>query len=457
MLLADAHYVPSLIWVTPFAVLLLCIAILPIIPATAHWWHHNRNKLLVAVALGLITCVYYGLRGAAYIHDGHAAAPGLGSVLSVLNAAVLHEFVPFLSFLFALYVVAGGISVQGDLRATPTVNTLFMFSGGMMASLVGTTGASMLLIRPMLSTNSERKYTKHTFVFFIFIVSNIGGCLLPIGDPPLFLGFLRGVPFFWTLHLWRAWAVCVAGLLVVYLIWDMMAYKRETPRDLQLDQVMRRPLTVQGWINLAYLMGVVAVTAIVNPNKPLVGTDWTPPMYFREGLQLGLVGLSLLTTPAGVRKANDFNYTAILEVACLFIGIFITMQPALEILHSGGDFAVLQHPMRLFWATGILSSVLDNAPTYLVFFEAAGAMPHEIGHKYIELAGGGAIRNDFLTAISLGAVFMGANTYIGNGPNFMVKSIVESTGVKMPSFFGYMVYSGLILVPFFALATWLFL
>jgi len=457
MILADSSAIPSAIWVGPFAVLLLCIAILPIIPATAHWWHHNRNKLIVAVALGIVTLAYYFMRAQGFGHGDHAAGPGMPAVLSVLNHAVLGEFIPFMSLLFALYVIAGGISIRGDLPAHPAVNTAFLATGGALASIIGTTGASMLLIRPLLMTNAERKHVKHTVIFFIFIVSNIGGCLLPIGDPPLFLGYLRGVPFLWTLHLWKEWAFCLAALLVIYYVWDLRAHKLESFGDLRRDEKQTQPLTVRGWINVVYLLGVVAATGLLDPSKPVPGTDWTPPPFTREGVQTALVFLSLATTPAGVRKLNEFNYGAIVEVACLFIGIFICMQVPIEILNATGDKLGLDTPAKFFWATGGLSSFLDNAPTYVVFFETANAMTHAAGPGITELVSGNFIRQDLLVAISLGAVFMGANTYIGNGPNFMVKSIAEGSGVKMPSFFGYMVYSVAVLVPLFILVTWLFL
>lgn len=457
MILASSSNVPGYGWVSPFAVLLLCIAILPIIPATAHWWHHNRNKLIVAVALALITLGYYFTRPQGFGHGDHHAAPGMPAVLSVLDHAVLGEFVPFISLLFALYVIAGGISIRGDLPAHPLVNTTFLAVGGALASIIGTTGASMLLIRPLLMTNSERKHVRHTVIFFIFIVSNIGGCLLPIGDPPLFLGYLRGVPFLWTLHLWKEWAFCLAILLTVYYMWDLAAYRKETPMDIELDETQRQPLKIRGWVNVALLLGVVAATGLLDPSKPVPGTNWTPAPYTREGVQTALVILSLIVTPSGIRKLNEFNYTPILEVACLFIGIFICMQVPIEILNATGDKLGVDTPTKFFWATGALSSFLDNAPTYVVFFETANSLTHAAGPGIQELLSGHFIRQDLLVAISLGAVFMGANTYIGNGPNFMVKSIAEESGIKMPSFFGYMLYSAAILLPLFGLVTWFFM
>jgi len=455
--LADAVHLPHPVWVAPFAALLLCIAVLPLIKATEHWWHHNRNKLIVALLLAVVTLGYYYTRPFGFGHGAEAAAPGMPTVVQVLHHAVLGEFAPFISLLFSLYVIAGGISVRGDLPAHPATNTGFLLIGGALASLIGTTGASMLLIRALLKTNSERHHVKHTVIFFIFIVSNIGGCLLPIGDPPLFLGYLRGVPFLWTLVLWKEWAFCNAVLLVVYFIWDTIAYRKEAVRDIRRDETQRQPIRIDGKINLLFLAGVVLATGTLDPNKEFFTTGWTPFPYCRELAQLACVALSLLFTPSAVRKFNDFNYGAIAEVACLFIGIFICMQVPIEILNASGDKLGLDTPAKFFWATGGLSSFLDNAPTYVVFFETANAMTHAPGPGITNLLSGHFIRQDLLIAISLGAVFMGASTYIGNGPNFMVKSIAESSGVKMPSFFGYIVYSALILLPLFGLVTWVFL
>ena len=359
--------------------------------------------------------------------------------------------------LFSLYVISGGISITGDLKATPTVNTSFILVGTLIASFIGTTGASMLLIRPLLETNKERKYRVHTVVFFIFLVSNIGGTLLPIGDPPLFLGYLKGVPFTWTLMLWKEWAFMAAILLVVYWIWDRILVAREAPIDLARDETERRPLRLRGAINLLLLVGVVFAVALLDPSKPIPGTDWHAFPFMRELVMLGLAGASLALTPAGVREANRFNYHAIAEVGALFVGIFITMQVPLAVLKANGAELGLETPGQFYWLTGILSSFLDNAPTYLVFFQTAESLTTSGGEGILELSGGEFIREDLLIGISLGAVFMGANTYIGNGPNFMVKSIAEQEGVRMPSFFGYMFYSGLVLVPCFVLVHLLFL
>ncbi len=408
----------------PFAGLLLAIALLPLIPATQHWWHSNLHRLYVSLGCAAATLAYY------------VAARGPGSVPHVLEHAIIAEYVPFMAVLFSLYVISGGISLTGDLRARPSTNTAFLAFGSVIASFVGTTGASMLLIRPLLQTNSERRHVTHTVVFFIFLVSNAGGCLLPIGDPPLFLGYLYGVPFLWTLRLWDAWLLCCAVLLALYYAFDRRAYAREKAADLLHDVVQRQPLRLKGWVNVLLLGAVVACVATV-------------PAPLRELALLGLAGLSLWLTPPGVRAHNRFSYTAILEVAALFIGIFITMQVPVEFLKARGAALGIEEAWQFFWATGLLSSFLDNAPTYVVFFETAKAMPADPQALMVAVHGG-AIDERLLVAVSLGAVFMGANSYIGNGPNFMVKSIAEESGVKMPSFFGYILrYVLPILMPVF--------
>ena len=496
MLLASSgnDQVPSIVWVWPFVAMLLSIALLPLIRRTHHWWESNRNKLIVSLILAAITLLYYQFRGYgvpvheksgeaeasqveqaeasggpdvaepdehAEVAEGQAAPlhrtePGLPTVLMVLKHAVLDEYIPFLTLLFALYVIAGGIVVRGDIRATPLVNTTILGIGALAASFIGTTGASMVLIRLLLKTNAERKHVVHTVVFFIFLVSNIGGTLLPIGDPPLFLGYLRGVPFLWTLGLVKEWAFMVILVLAIYYVWDSWAYKRESPEAIAFDKAHIEPLRVAGLINFVWILGVVLAVATLVPGKDFLGTGFKPFPYMRELVQLAFVGLSLITTGKGLREENRFNYVAILEVAALFIGIFITMQVPLEILHARGAELGLTKPWQFFWATGILSSFLDNAPTYVVFFETARTLPvHDA--QALTLVGGGRIDERLLVGISCGAVFMGANTYIGNGPNFMVKTIAEQAGIKMPSFFGYMLYSGLVLVPIFIVLTFVFL
>ena len=450
---------PPLPTVLPFVLLLGAIAVLPLTPQFSHWWEHNSSKLLVAGLLGLVTLAYYTFfhRHPVDLHfPAHAtvapaaAGPSWSTAVTVLANALLSEYVPFIVLLFALYCITGGVRIEGDLQATPTVNAAFLGIGGLMASFIGTTGAAMLLVRPLLETNKERRLVAHTLVFFIFVVCNCGGCLLPIGDPPLFLGYLQKVPFFWTLSLWKPWLITNGLLLAGYWLWDTFyAQPREQTADIIRDVRAAGPLKISGlWPNALLLAGVIAAVALLDPSKTLPGTTWHPWIYLREAVLLTLVGLSLLLGSREVRRKNGFAYGAILEVAALFVGIFICMQPALALLNTHGASLGVDSPRAFFWATGLLSSVLDNAPTYLVFFTVAGIDPRDglLGLEDARLVG-----------ISLGAVFLGAMTYIGNGPNFMVKAIAEQAGVKMPSFFGYMLYSFGVLLPIFALVSYLFL
>jgi Na+/H+ antiporter NhaD/arsenite permease-like protein len=428
--------------VLPFVLLLGCIAVLPLLPSAHHWWENNVNRLIVAMGCAGLTLLYYLL------------AEGWHAILPVLNHAVPAEYIPFIVLLFSLYVISGGISLTGDLVARPITNTGLLAFGAIIASFVGTTGASMLLIRPLLQSNSRRQHVVHTVVFFIFLVSNVGGCLLPIGDPPLFLGYLRGVAFFWTLNLWMQWAFCCVSLLGIYFVLDSHFYRKEEPSDLWRDEKEKEPLRLSGWINVLWLGGIVVCVATISHESEFLGSGWTPFPFLREAIMLVLVAISLKTTPAGAREANDFNYAAIFEVAVLFIGIFIAMQVPIEVLRVYGPSLGLQAPWHFFWATGSLSSFLDNAPTYVVFFETARSLPIPTGVDVSATI----IEPSLLVGISLGAVFMGSMTYIGNGPNFMVKAIAEQSGVRMPSFFGYMFkYSIPMLIPVFVIVTLIFL
>jgi Na+/H+ antiporter NhaD/arsenite permease-like protein len=388
-------------------------------------------------------------------HFSHASNShqGWDTINAVFSNAILVEFVPFIVLLFSLYTISGGINLRGDLPARPEVNCAFLTMGALLASFIGTTGAAMLLIRPLLSTNAERRYKVHTVVLFIFVVCNCGGLLLPIGDPPLFLGYLRGVPFNWTLRLWPYWLTVNLALLAIYYVWDRIAYTREPIRAIVRDEAEIRPLKLSGKKNVLFILGVVLAVAFVVPGNPFPGTHTETPPFFREMLMLIFVLASLLLTRPEVRFWNRFDYHAIVEVAALFSGIFLCMQVPVEILNSQGSSLGINSAGAFFWATGILSSFLDNAPTYVVFFETAVGMSSGTMGPVIELIRGSVILEEYLVPISLGAVFMGANTYIGNGPNFMVKSIAEQSGVKMPSFFGYMLYSLLILTPLFVVIT----
>ncbi len=408
-------FLPSLIWIVPFASLLLGIALIPL--AAPHFWESNARKLMVSAVLGVPVLVLYA-RSAPDVLP-HTAA----------------DYVSFMTLLGSLFVISGGVQMDGDLEATPLVNTAFLAVGAIVASLIGTTGASMLLIRPLLHTNSERRHVVHTVIFFIFLVSNIGGCLTPLGDPPLFLGYLQGVPFTWTLRLAPVWAFTTAILLAVYFVWDSRAHTKEPLQRLQADRTQRTPLSIRGKENLIWLAGIVIAAAFL-------GSPW------REAVMIALAALSYVRTPASLHKANHFSLDPIIEVAVIFAGIFATMIPALDILRARGAELGVTQPWHFFWASGSLSSFLDNAPTYLTFLALAqgqGFAPDVVG-----------VSHRILTAISLGSVFMGANSYIGNGPNFMVRSIAESRGVRMPSFGGYLVYSGSILIPVFILVTIVF-
>jgi Na+/H+ antiporter NhaD/arsenite permease-like protein len=328
----------------------------------------------------------------------------------------------------------------------------------------------MLLIRPILRTNAERRHVVHTVMFFIFAVCNCGGLLLPIGDPPLFLGYLRGVPFTWTLDLWREFLIVNGALLAIYFVWDTIAHRKESPEDLKRDSTEIQPLRLTGKLNLILLLGVVLCVALLDPTKTVPGTEWKPFPFLREMLMGALAAVSYFSsrfTPKGLRERAKFDFFAINEVACLFIGIFITMQVPLEILNDPATVAALgvDSPMKFFWFTGGLSAFLDNAPTYVVFFQTSLGLPPEMIASFgsileIPIAdqpGEFKRMSDLLLkAISCGAVFMGALTYIGNGPNFLVKAIAEQSGVKMPSFFGYMGYSVAILVPLFVIVGFIF-
>ena len=398
----------------PFVGLLLSIAILPL--AVPRWWEDNKNKALVGLAFSIPIVLVILQNDPAKLSE------------------TLHEYLAFIVLLGSLFVVAGGIVLDGNLRAAPAMNTLFLALGAVLANFIGTTGASMVLIRPFLRANRERRRAAHLPIFFIFLVSNIGGCLTPLGDPPLFLGFLKGVPFFWTLSLWPEWLMMVSLVLAVFYAFDRYWWRRERPADRRKDEASAGPLRLRGRRNLFCLAGIVWAVFLPEP--------------WREATMAAMGLLGYRWTPADYRKKNAFTFLPIAEVAVLFAGIFVTMVPALVLLRlHGGQFGVTQ-PWQFFWLTGALSSFLDNAPTYLTFVSLGQGLG--LGGPVLGLP----VR--LLQAISLGAVFMGANTYIGNGPNFMVKAIAEEAKVKMPSFFGYMAYSGAILPPLFAVVTLIF-
>ncbi|MDR2050588.1 MAG: sodium:proton antiporter [Deltaproteobacteria bacterium] len=435
-------------WIIPFVCMLLSIAVCPL--TVPHFWEHNFGKVAVFWGLAfLVPC---------------ALVYGPATALFEAWHAIILDYVPFIILLLSLFTVAGGVRLTGSLVGTPLVNTGILLIGALLASWMGTTGAAMLLIRPMLRANAHRRYKVHSVVFFIFLVANIGGCLTPLGDPPLFLGFLKGVSFFWTFtHLLPMLLVEAGLLLVVYFILETVLYNREgRPVPPAEETEHTEKLGLEGKVNLLLLLGIVLTVLLsgsVNFGSVEIYHVSIPLQNVMQNvLLLLLAALSLKLTSRESRRRNNFTWAPILEVGKLFFGIFLSMIPALAILRAGEQGALhavislVTHegqpvnPMY-FWLTGSLSSFLDNAPTYLVFFNTAGGDP-------VTLMGPMA---ETLAAISAGAVFMGANTYIGNAPNFMVRSIAENQGVRMPSFFGYMAWSVAILVPSFVLLTFIFI
>jgi Na+/H+ antiporter NhaD/arsenite permease-like protein len=440
--MAHAFDLPT--WtVLPFVGLLLAIAVLPLV--ASHFWEPNRNKGLVAAALALPVAVYL------------VAAHGAAGVHELIEKG--KEYVSFIVLLASLFVVTGGIYVRGSLAGTPLVNTGVLGLGALLASWIGTTGASVLLIRPLLRANATRQRKAHIVVFFIFVVSNCGGLLTPLGDPPLFLGFLKGVPFTWTFRLWPGWLLVNGLLLAVFNVWDQRVLtreERERPGS-QLEALLEHePLGVEGAGNFGFLAAIVAVIYAAGSGLGNGGAPW--PFGVQEGLMLFVTLLAYGTTPGRIRSANAFGFGPIIEVAVLFAGIFVTMAPALLLLNANAKNFGLSEPWQFFWAAGTLSSFLDNAPTYLTFAATAcGLDGITLEGRYLaQYLALGSKAAETLAAISAGAVFMGANTYIGNGPNFMVKAIAEEGGVRMPSFFGYMAYSGGVLIPIFVIATFVF-
>lgn len=437
----------SIVWIIPFVCMLLSIAIGPLV--FPHFWHHHFGKVA-------------GFWGLAFLLPC-AMVYGFSMTFYQLVHVLLLEYIPFIVLLFALFTVAGGVRLKGQLVGTPMVNTGLLALGTILASWMGTTGAAMLLIRPLLRANEHRRYRVHSVVFFIFLVANIGGSLTPLGDPPLFLGFLKGVSFFWTtVHLFHKTVLISLILLGVYFLLDTFLFNKEGKPVPPASVGSMEKLGLDGKVNLLLLVGVVLSVLVSGAWKPdagftIYGVHVELQNAVRDLVLLLIAWASLRLTTKECRELNNFTWGPIAEVAKLFIGIFISMIPAIAILRAGteGALAPIIHMVSVdgqpvnamyFWLTGILSSFLDNAPTYLVFFNTAGGDAVHLMGEWAKT----------LSAISAGAVFMGAVTYIGNAPNFMVRSIAEDQGVPMPSFFGYMAWSVGILFPCFALLTVLF-
>ena len=405
----------DLLHIVPFAAMLIGIALLPIL--IPHLWEHPLAPAVLAGACAGPAIVDAALRG------------GLDEI-----GVGLQEYASFIALISALYVTAGGIHLSGNPRGTPQINILFLAIGALAANLIGTTGASMLLIRPLLDANRERKLKTHIVIFFILIVSNTGGLLTPLGDPPLYLGYLNGVPFFFTLRLFPAWLLAQVLLLTMFFIWDRRMYARESDEDLRLDTRDQTALKMDGGVNIALALAIVVISA--------AGT----PAPWRELLFVTVIAASLVITPARIREANTFRYGPLREVALLFLGIFITMVPALEALRHHAPHLPAGSTAGLFLLSGLLSSLLDNAPTYLILANLAAERAGFGGDLGLLAAQAPAL----LSAISIGSVFMGANTYIGNGPNLLVKAVAESAGdakVPMPNFLAYAACAIAILTP----------
>lgn len=405
-------WIPELWMALPFLGLLLAIAILPLV---AHgFWHRLKNQALVALLLSLPILMIYGK------HDLR------------LLAEQIRDYLSFVILLSSLYTVSGGIHIAGSLKSTPAANTLLLGIGAILSNFIGTTGASMVLLRPLLHANDHRKHHVHLPIFFIFLVSNIGGALTPLGDPPLFLGFLNGVPFFWTLKLFPLWITAVAILLAVFYFMDRTILLRDKTPAKALGPY--EPLQLKGKRNFFCFAAIIAAMFL--------------PLPYREAVMITAAVVSIWITPKRYHDANAFSHLPMLEVAIIFLGIFITMVPALQLLRMYGSELGVSRPWQFFWATGGFSAFLDNAPTYMTFGALAQGL--RLGGPYL------GIPEKLLVAISAGAVFFGAMTYIGNAPNFMVRSISQHRGWKMPSFFGYMLWSGAILIPLFFILTLIF-
>lgn len=427
----------------PFGLMLLTIAVAPLL--AEHWWENNKHKLIVALFLGVPTAICLIMGG--MIHE--------------LEHQLFGDYIPFIILLLALYVVTGGIHLSGDIKAKPWVNTLFLGIGWVLASIMGTTGAAMLLIRPLIATNQQREYKVHTILFFIALAANCGGLLTPLGDPPLFMLFLRGAEFTWFLSLLPEWLFTGVILLLIYFALDTYYYKKEHPTAIEADHQEQVPLRLGGKHNFIYLLGVVLVVAFINTGTiPAMGEVDAPGWlkYLREICLLSITFMSLYTTKRKVRyELNKFSWAPIIEVAVLFLGIFTTMTPALAYLNEHAASMGMSHTWQFYYATGLLSSFLDNTPTAVAFHSVAtGLTPDQIASFGGSIVAG--IPEILLKAICLGSVFFGAMTYIGNGPNFMVKAIAEENGIKMPSFFGYMLkFSLVVLLPVYILVQLIFL
>lgn len=430
----------SALWIIPFAGLLASIAVFPLV--APHFWHRHYGKVAAFWTL-------------AYLIPS-ALSGGIGHALHDVAHALILEYIPFIALVSALFIICGGVRIVGGIKGTPAQNTAVLAFGAFLASLIGTTGAAILLIQPLLAANAWRARRTHMVIFFIILIGNIGGALTPIGDPPLFVGFLMGVGFFWpTVNLLGPMLLCTVPLLIVFYLVD----RRYLAGEKGAPPIVAEPFRIEGGINLLLVLGVVGAVLVSGVWKPgvaftVLGTPVAGENLARTLFLILMAGLSLALTPRALRVANEFNWEPILEVAKLFVAIFLTITPVLAIIHAGSNgvaapmIAALSQndqpiPAIYFWVTGALSAFLDNAPTYLVMFNLAGGDPEALTGPLAKT----------LLAISAGSVFMGALTYIGNAPNFIIKAVAENRGVAMPSFFGYFGLAALLLLPLFGLVT----
>lgn len=417
----------------PFILMLLSIALFPLF--LNHFWEKNRNKLAVAIVLSIPIIVYLFTAG----------------LSEKLFETIVFDYVPFIVLLGSLYTITGGIFLDGDIEATPFANTFFLAIGALLASLMGTTGAAMLLIRAVIHTNKERKFKVHTILFFIAIIANCGGLLTPLGDPPLFMMYLRGAPFTWFFKLYPEWFLTNLLLLIVYFVVDSYYHKKEPAKAIIADKLNIRPIKLQGNLNFIWLIGVVLSVAFLNEQYLPFLRENHYFKFIREGTILGMGVLSLLFTPNLLRVSNNFTWEPIKEVAYLFLGIFVTMVPCLLFLESNAKTFGVTSANQFYYFTGVLSSFLDNTPTAVTFHSLAMGLGINTG----TLVAG--IPEEILKAISVGAVFFGSMTYIGNGPNFMVKAVAEENNIKMPDFFSYIYkFSLIVLLPIFLIIQLIF-
>lgn len=434
-----SHDVP--IWsIIPFILMLGSIAVFPLI--AEHFWESNKNKLIISLILGIPTSIW--MLSSGLTHE--------------LEHAIIFDYIPFIILLGSLFVITGGIFVDGNIQATPRNNSIILSIGAVLASFMGTTGAAMLLIRPLIKTNTERKHKVHTILFFIAIVANCGGLLTPLGDPPLFMMYLRGAPFEWFATLFKEWFFINSILILIYYLYDTKMYKQESDEIKKLDIKYQEPIRIRGAFNFVWLAGIVLSIAFLNENSVDFIKSGEYSSFIREAVILTMAICSMVFTKKELRISNKFSWAPILEVAYLFLGIFTTMVPCLLYLEMHAKELGVISPVTFYYATGILSSFLDNTPTAVTFYSLALGLVHQDPSMIANVKTVAGIPEMIMQAICVSSVYFGAMTYIGNGPNFMVKAIAENQGIPVPHFLGYMYkFSLIVLFPLFIIAQLIFI